>query len=497
MQVQATALLILCLGGCSARAVPARPLPVADPSPALVVGGREVDVLAVVDNSASPIDPEQYLPGYHALFRRLLVDSGCGSANLDRCRVADTRVGVITSDLGAGPLVHGNCVPGGDGARLQDEPCIPGCTPPRQAWLSYAKGEVNVPETGADAFSRFLQGFDCIANVKLGRCGFEHHLEAVRRALDPALRVNPGYLRDTALLVVAVAADEDDCSAARTELFSSQKTGIDDELGPLTSFRCVEFGLECDEPLRPVGAKHSCRPAQDWLVPVGEYVRFLRALRPGRVLFFSLGGPPSPLVVGRDGVQPAVHASCNSVAGAADPGIRLKAVADALGPQGLFNPAGTDACTPLLAPAFEILGQTILEHLESQCLPAPLVTAAGGLVCSAGEEVAPGVTCSAGCLELADCVVEDVTTGSSASPRPVPRCPANLAGTDCAASCPCWRLLRMPELCAPQQTGSPHALQVLRKTGLLAPSGTHAVATCRTTSAAWGSESFATALQCQ
>lgn len=173
-----------------------------------------------------------------------------------------------------------------------------------------------------------------------------------------------------------------------------------------------------------------------------------------------------------------------------------EAARSALGPQGLFNPAGVHACAAPFAPAFEALADRILRHLESQCLPAPLITASGALVCSAGEELSPGVTCSADCLELAECTVTEVTAGASGSSRTIPRCPAAVTGTDCGASCPCWRLVRMPEQCSARETGSPYALQVLRPDGLLAPFGTHALATCRATPAAWGSDALANAPQC-
>ena len=68
--------------------------------------------------------------------------------------------------------------------------------------------------------------FGCIAAVGSAGCGFEAPLEAVYRVLTtPA--INPGFLRDDALLVVILMTDEDDCSAPPdTTLFDPSPAGI-------------------------------------------------------------------------------------------------------------------------------------------------------------------------------------------------------------------------------------------------------------------------------
>jgi hypothetical protein len=59
--------------------------------------------------------------------------------------------------------------------------------------------------------------FSCIAQLGPDGCGYEQSLEAMYRALDPA--VNPGFIRDDAALAVLFITDEDDCSARDTSLY--------------------------------------------------------------------------------------------------------------------------------------------------------------------------------------------------------------------------------------------------------------------------------------
>jgi anti-sigma regulatory factor (Ser/Thr protein kinase) len=149
------------------------------------LGGREVDILAVINNAGSTVPPQCYLPAYRSLFETVLDDPACGGA-AERCRTADLRVGVVSGDLGTGPNVYGSCTPGGDEGRLQDRPRISGCTPPRDPWLSYEGGDTNVPGDGADARARFLQGFECIGNLHAGAwgCSLQQPLESTLRTLS-------------------------------------------------------------------------------------------------------------------------------------------------------------------------------------------------------------------------------------------------------------------------------------------------------------------------
>jgi len=70
----------------------------------------------------------------------------------------------------------------------------------------------------------------------------------VRAALDgcdttckqPA---NVNFMRKDAYLAVIILTDEDDCSApTNSTLFDPTQTTLASELGPLTSYRCFQFG---------------------------------------------------------------------------------------------------------------------------------------------------------------------------------------------------------------------------------------------------------------
>jgi len=108
--------------------------------------------------------------------------------------------------------------------------------------------------------------FQCIAKLGTQGCGYEHSLESARRALDPQSNINPGFLRDDAFLAIVFITDEDDCSARNPQLFDPTQAALTDPLGPLTSFRCFEFGITCDiNDRNKMGPRHNCVPAQDWL----------------------------------------------------------------------------------------------------------------------------------------------------------------------------------------------------------------------------------------
>ena len=141
-------------------------------------------------------------------------------------------------------------------------------------------------------------------------------------------------LEITALDGVAKAsflANEDDCSAKNAQLFDPSSQGISDSLGPLSSFRCFEFGIQCDVNDRnKVGPRKNCTPAYDWLRKTQDYVDFFKTLKPaGNVLAVAIAGPTEPVRVGKDGNNPVLLHSCqNGASGFADPGIRIKQFVD-------------------------------------------------------------------------------------------------------------------------------------------------------------------------
>jgi len=124
--------------------------------------------------------------------------------------IPNVRIGVISADLGAGGYSAYGCKQGGDGARLQHNPLVAGCNPPVQPWITYTNGVTNIQYGSADPIERVKQALSCIGPLGASGCRFIQPLEAARRALDPKLNLNPGFIRkDAFLLVLFVSAGDD------------------------------------------------------------------------------------------------------------------------------------------------------------------------------------------------------------------------------------------------------------------------------------------------
>ncbi|MBW2735272.1 MAG: hypothetical protein JRH20_23050, partial [Deltaproteobacteria bacterium] len=221
---------------------------------------RAVDILFVIDNSGSMNQEQAKLSvNFGALLDMLQVDNR---------ELPNLHIGVVSTDLGAGNYTS---IPSceaisGDRGALQSMARVPGCPTPTDPWISYNKGTHNVGGCAGDAMQCVKDAFRCISTLGIEGCGFEMPLESARRAVDPMLNTNPGFLRDNALLAVIFLTDEDDCSAAKAQLFDPSQNGLSDPLGPLTSFRCFEFGIQCDINDRNTpGPRQGCVPAYDWL----------------------------------------------------------------------------------------------------------------------------------------------------------------------------------------------------------------------------------------
>jgi len=257
-------------------------------------------------------------------------------------------VGIVTSDLGAGQFTSPTCEAlGGDGGRLQNTPVGSTCAAaqlvsPTDRFLVYEPdgaggATANFTGTMADAFA-------CYAAVGVGGCKFEHQLASLRAALAGCAggggctqAANEGFFRPGALLVVVVVATEDDCSApVMSTLFDPTQTSMSSELGPLTPYRCFQFGNLCGgaDPGRSPGPRQSCEPGaispdptNRQLVPVEEIAAFLKALKPqdSRMVYLAaIAGAPAPVMVGTDaGGNPMLQPSCSGALGPATPATRL------------------------------------------------------------------------------------------------------------------------------------------------------------------------------
>jgi len=422
--------------------------------------------------------------------------------------------------------------------KLQNRPQIAGCTPPANPWISYHNEKTNVPGNGKDPVAKVRDAFSCIAQLGVQGCGYEQPLEAARRALDRQTNVNPGFLRNDPLLAVIFITDEDDCSAANQGIFDPSYAGITDPLGPLTSFRCFEFGVKCDCSggkcdRTTQGPRKNCVPGGKYLHGVKRYVDFFENIKrtpdgksnAQRVIMAAIAGPTSPVGVGTSGGNPALKASCQSTLGAAVPAIRLKSVvhnfAKKLSAQEVANIKSgasnqpywvdkngawreenfTSICNSNFSAALERVGKSIVGALGTMCLSPPRLTDNGGLLCRKGDLIGQNskgqkITCKLGCLEQAKFEVQEITSAGTAA---IKRCPANLFDSkvkkdQCGDACPCWRVVPNKQCQATQPGSSPYAVEVMRKGE--APKGTYVSVTTLAAQHAWGSKKLADMQQC-
>lgn len=324
-----------------------------------------LDVLVVVDNSGSMGEEQAALARSFAALTDTLATLPGG--------LPDLHVGVVSSNVGVGPHAVVACGGDGDDGALQATARVAGCAAPDGAFLSDV-------DDGAGGRARNYEGalpdaFACIAQLGVNGCGFEQHLESMRRALDGSSPGNAGFLRDDAALLVVILADEDDCSTRDQGMFDTSPSGA---LGPLSSFRCFEFGVDCEvgnDDRRAPGERQACTPRQDspYMYDVAEYADFLRSLKadPANVMVSLIVGDPTPVEVANDPEQPQnpmLAPSCQSGAGIAMPAIRLAHFAAAFPARHVVSSicnedlgpavARTSAMVPVIAGSTCLIGDT-------------------------------------------------------------------------------------------------------------------------------------------
>jgi hypothetical protein len=308
---------------------------------------------------------------------------------------ASYHIGVITTDLGAGPFTYnqGQCRPDGDGAKLQLTAMVGSIGPPPAlcANFSFAEGARYIELDQIAGTNNIVGGlsvpdaFTCIASVGDGGCPYFQTLEAAYRATASPPAENAGFLRDDALLVIVFLQDTDDCSApTESPVFDrSQDPAV---TGGFTPMRCAVAGIACGSPPTPVRGSTSGGPFDDCvpmtqaegsqLYDVQRYIDFFT--RPGGakpdpsdVILASIAAPPSPFswvntmpcagVVGAASC-PALNASCMSPTNSkffADPAVRLDTVVRA----GVTYEQDS-VCATDYSPAMDAIAQKIIARLR-------------------------------------------------------------------------------------------------------------------------------------
>ncbi len=320
------------------------------PDAPVITPASGVDILLVIDDSGGMTLEQDALLGAMGGFLDELETQAGGE-------LPSLHVGVVSTNLGAGGFSIGGCPGDGDGAILQNAPTAGGCSPPSDHYIVDEPDGVG-GRTRNYAAGTLAQAIDCIGGLGTGGCGFEQPLEAMRRALNGTVPENAGFLRDDALLVVLVLTNEDDCSAADTELYNPSSPS----LGPVSSFRCFEHGVACvpDEPTVP-GVKTGCTSREDsaYTHTIAGYAAFLASLKPaGHVVFVAIHGDTSPVEVSlTSGGNPNLEPSCTSDTGDADPAIRLDQLTDGFGSDGIFGSLCTGFAGALDTAAATIAGK--------------------------------------------------------------------------------------------------------------------------------------------
>jgi hypothetical protein len=331
---------------------------------------RDIDILFVVDNSPSMSDKQRNLAKNFPVFMEELKQIQGGLPNV--------HIGVVSTDLGAGAtlLRGGNCGRlGGDGGILQVKA---GC--PLEAgarfMVSLENGQTN------NFRGDIAQAFSCIAALGDVGCGYEHPLQAARRALSGSeTPENQGFLRPDAYLGIIFLTDEDDCSVATdSDLFADDASFA----GTGTSFRCAQVGHLCDGKSPPVApfatSLAGCTSNENGrLLKVTEIVTSIRALKPrpdDQIIVAAITGwtedwSRSTYRYGLDGDANVDYLPLcmGRITGNATPAVRIKNFVEAFGANGSIH----SICADDFSPAMHTIGEKLAQVVENPCIDVPLI----------------------------------------------------------------------------------------------------------------------------
>lgn len=373
----------------------------------------EVDLLLMIDDSSSMAGEQALLVAELPRMIRMLAAGDADDDGVqDFSPVRSLHLGVVTSDMGAGPAVPaGETVPscerglGGDGILLTaGATAIPGCV------ASYPPVFDFGPPGDPAAFARDV---GCVALVGSRGCGFEQQLEATLKAvsassptadyvpsgyLPPVFaggtpghgdNANVGFIRRGSVLALVLLTDEEDCSVPDYSIF----------------YR--------DDRFSSVGLNLRCFAFPDELYPTERYVQNLAQLRslPGRLVFAAIAGVPldrtGDTVADYDAtlVDPRMIetpdpsttpptrllSSCRTAdGGEAFPPRRIVEVARGLSARGARTTIQS-ICAADFRAAFTRIVELVSDALGSGCLPRPLDVGPDGRVDCGLMELLPPV----------------------------------------------------------------------------------------------------------
>jgi hypothetical protein len=294
---------VLTVGVGTLTGCPSRDVSAVDPSQAKeeqkeipVNLNRDIDILWVIDNSGSMRQEQESLARNFPEFIDVL--------NTIEGGLPDIHMGIISSNVGTGDDgLESNCEDDGDNGILQVGTC-----PALTGGVRFIE-DIAIDDDGTNRQKNYsgdlADQFSCMAQLGIGGCGFEQHLESMRRALENTDE-NAGFLREDAFLAVIFIQDEDDCSASNTALFGGSRDDTrDSEFGEYSSFRCFEYGTACDpDAERTLGPRDNCVPddESDYIEQVSTYIDFLKGVKddPDQLIVAAITGPTGPVTVVED-----------------------------------------------------------------------------------------------------------------------------------------------------------------------------------------------------
>jgi len=328
-----------------------------------------LDLLFVIDDSPTMIDKQRsFQTAFPSLLDKLARIEG-GLPNLHLAVVSSDMGTSAVDDEQAGPQIgapgQGGCASFGKAGVFQ----LGQATLPDQDdrfVRALRNGETNFEGTLAETFT-------AMSALGATGCGFEQPLAAMQASLSGPTD-NAGFLREGANLAVIILSDEDDCSAEHTTLFGPDGG----PLGPLQSFRCFRFGVECDQATDTLGSKTNCRPAAaQHVASISPFSSFLSGIKgdPTRVMFGAIVGTEAPIEVESRQINGANQTALKPACGytplgggadvTADPGVRFAAFAD--GFEGISRLESI--CSEDLTAAASNLGDSLAELMGNSCLP--------------------------------------------------------------------------------------------------------------------------------
>ena len=352
---------------------------------------RDVDLLIVMDDSSSMAEEHAAFVAQLPRTIRILASGDFDADGVsDVPPVRSMHVGVVTTDMGAGPHADvPSCTRGlgGDGILRRTSVTT---TPP--CFADYPSGVFEYLRDRGDSTDDFAATVSCVARVGTGGCGFEQPLEAGLKAVTPTGipawvrgdlgqvrflsvdgvpdsedgqgdRANSGFLRPDSILAIHVISDEEDCSVRDYGLFVASDP----------RFSGVPIGLRCNTFGDPSGGI---------VAPVDRYVNGLLRLRrdPRDLVLAVTAGIPietealaargdyagvlaSPNMIPRPNeAGTGLVPSCSSADGAAFPPVRMVQVAAGLSSMGA-NVGMSSICSTrtfgvgLIEPLYAALGR--------------------------------------------------------------------------------------------------------------------------------------------